>query len=160
MITDSSFQFIKEKIIEVGSAILYNEADDIFKLPTSLIIIRHIDDEGHIWVGMNKPSQSLDAFEKEFPVRLEFFKKGKDYNLEVMGNAFIPDSEEIMLSNLSTLKNQILVKVKIINAKYFARHPEKLSLDFKAWLRKIYSWFFITNDGYQVYSFDDKMQVA
>src|SRR6266540_1589892 len=78
-------KFLKRKLSELNSALFFAEGDSLFKLPTHLITEMEINDDGEIWFVIPKPVQNIEAFDKEFPVRLEFFKKGKPFRLKVQG---------------------------------------------------------------------------
>ena len=73
---DTQQKFLHERIINLGSAIFFNLSESVLKLPTSIVRIIHVDDYGYIWFFMQKPQQQLNEFEKEFPVKLDFFRKG------------------------------------------------------------------------------------
>src|SRR5215212_3817152 len=94
---DTQNEFLRERIGNLGSAIFFNQSDAVLKLPTSIVRISHVDQYGYIWFFMQKPPQALNEFEKEFPVKLDFFRKGLDYSLQVIGKGcIINDPEELM----------------------------------------------------------------
>ena len=97
--------FLKEKIQEIGSAIFFNLSQSVLKFPTSIVETLKVDDFGFVWFSIQKPKQDLREFDNEFPVRLDFFKKGKNYFLQVEGKAWIVNDPEEMnfLSALDTL---------------------------------------------------------
>ena len=69
---------LKSKIMELQSALLFTESSSLVKLPTHVISDVEIDEEGQIWFVIPKPIQHIDAFDKEIPAKLDFFKKGLD----------------------------------------------------------------------------------
>jgi len=119
--------FLREKIKNLGSAIFFNQSDAVLKLPTSIVRIISVDDYGYIWFFIQKPPQQLSEFEKEFPVKLDFFRKGLDYSLQVIGNGYIvSDPEELFVitTNIEEIKRfnpgqMVLIKVKMTRADYF-----------------------------------------
>src|SRR5262245_60443216 len=123
--------FLQEKIKNLGSAIFFNQSNAVLKLPASIVRIIHADEYGYLWFFMQKPQQQLTEFEKEFPVKLDFFRKGVDYSMQVIGKAYmVNDPEEVAvvtttdeeLGELSRTYQQdkyILMKVKISRADYF-----------------------------------------
>lgn len=119
--------FLKEKIQEIGSAIFFNQSDSVLKIPTSIVSTLQVDDYGYVWFFVQKPKQTLQEFEMEFPARLDFFKKGAGAFLQVSGKGWVvTDPEEInsyvsLPEDLKTLANgqMLLVKVKIIKAEYY-----------------------------------------
>ncbi|ANE50660.1 hypothetical protein [Flavisolibacter tropicus] len=68
--------FLQEKIEQIGSAIFFNQSESVLKLPTSLVSNIKVDDFGYMWFFVQKPKQNLQEFDNEFPVRMDFFKKG------------------------------------------------------------------------------------
>src|SRR5215470_116719 len=124
---DTQQKFLHERIINLGSAIFFNQSDAVLKLATSIVRISHVDDYGYIWFFMQKPQQALNEFEKEFPVKLDFFRKGLDYSLQVIGKGCIINDPEEMLVITENMKEisqfnpekMILIKVKMTRADYF-----------------------------------------
>lgn len=119
--------FLQDKIQQIGSAIFFNLSDSVLKLPTSVVTSMKVDDYGYIWFFVKKQSQQLQEFEQEFPVRLDFFKKGVDYFLQVSGKGWVVSDPED-LNTYSTLFNDVdpatatdsvLVKVKMLKAEYY-----------------------------------------
>jgi general stress protein 26 len=82
-------KFLKKKLSELNSALFFAEGDSLFKLPNHLITEMEMNDDGQIWFVIPKPVQDIEAFDKEFPVRLEFFKKGISFRLKVRGKGSI-----------------------------------------------------------------------
>ncbi len=160
MANSTHLQFLREKIGEVRSALFYSQNNDIIKLPTCIITALKVDDDGHIWFFMNRPKQCLEAFEQEFPARLNFFRKDKDYSIEVSGKAFIVHNEDevntlVDLPNdvtANAMHHLVLVKIKIMNAKYFERPVEKQGYSFGHLTKKLYNWFFINPHVYKPYT--------
>ncbi len=127
MDTNQQLNFLQERIEEIGSALFYNLSDAVLKLPTSVVTSLKVDDYGFVWFCVNKPPQHLTEFEQEFPVKLDFYKKGAGYFLQVMGKGFVVNDPEEM-NSFVTLPEEIkklanntvaLVKVKIQKAEYY-----------------------------------------
>ncbi|SHF59663.1 hypothetical protein SAMN02745131_03077 [Flavisolibacter ginsengisoli DSM 18119] len=126
MATNQQLNFLQEKIQEIGSAIFFNLSDSVLKLPTSLVSTLKVDDYGFVWFFVQKPKQCLSQFEPEFPVRLDFFKKGNNNFLQVMGKGWVvTDPEEVNLIEVPeevkhlAMNDMVLVKVKIMKAEYY-----------------------------------------
>jgi hypothetical protein len=153
---DARRTFLHQKILNLVSAIFFNQSDAVLKLPTSIIRIIHVDEYGYIWFFMQKPPQQLTEFEKEFPVKLDFFRKGLDYTLQIIGNGYIVnDPEELLVitANISEVKQfdpgkMILIKVKMTRADYF----DNISGSKSSWLHNainlLQSWIFPHAPGY------------
>ena len=156
MATNQQLNFLQEKIQEIGSAIFFNLSDSVLKLPTSIVSTLKVDEYGYVWFFMQKPKQSLKEFETEFPVRLDFFRKGLDYTLQIIGNGYIVnDPEELLVitTNISEVKQfdpgkMILIKVKMTRADYF----DNISGSKSSWLQNaislLQSWIFPHAPGY------------
>lgn len=126
---DANYQlsFLQQRIEEIGSAIFYNLSDSVLKLPTSIVSTLKVDEYGFVWFLMHKPKQQLSEFEQEFPVKLDFYKKGLGYFLQVTGRGFVVNDPEEMNAYV-TLPEDVkklagekmaLVKVKIQKADYY-----------------------------------------
>jgi hypothetical protein len=141
---------LQEKIKNLGSAIFFNQSEAVLKLQTSIVRIIHVDEYGYIWFFVQKPQQQLNEFEKEFPIKLDFFRKGLDYSLQVIGKGcIVSDPEELMVvtTNIDETKRfnpekMILIKVKMTRADYF----ENISGHKSSWLQNalnlLQSWIF------------------
>lgn len=123
MSTTSQLNFLQEKINAIGSAIFFNLSDSVLKFPTAIVTTLKVDDFGYVWFYVQKPKQNIREFEVEFPVRLDFFKKGKNYFLQVLGKAsVISDPEDVnsfvLEEGLVYNNEMVLVKVKMLSADY------------------------------------------
>ena len=127
MATSQQLNFLQDKIREIGSAIFFNQSDSVLKLPTSIVNTIQVDDYGFVWFFIQRPRQELKEFETEFPVRLDFFRKGKNCFLQVMGKGWVVMDPEEMNSFVVLPEeakhladnDMILVKVKIMKAEYY-----------------------------------------
>jgi len=141
--------FLQEKIQQIGSAIFFNLSDSVLKLPTSLVSTLKVDDYGYVWFFVKKPKQHLQEFENEFPVRLDFFKKGIDCFLQISGKGWVvKDPEEIMncrmlLSDASLLgsSEMVLVKVKMLKAEYYETHSRQQNSWWQNVVGGVFNWF-------------------
>lgn len=122
---NQQLHFLQNKIQEIGSAIFFNLSDSVLKLPTSIVSTLAVDDYGYVWFFVKKPNQKIQEFEKEFPVRLDFFKKGIEYFLQVSGKGWVvTDPEEVntiqqVVSAIKPGTDAVLVKVKMLKADYY-----------------------------------------
>src|SRR5450755_2684679 len=144
--------FIEEKIMDLENALFFSMSDSVLKIPTCVIKILETNELGHLWFVIPKPSQFIHAFDKTFPVKLDFFRKGRDYYLKIFGKAFVVnDPEEINSVDClnETTKQQarrsetVLIKVQMSHAEYVEKAAAKASA--KSILNqvknKIYRWF-------------------
>jgi general stress protein 26 len=85
-----------------------------------------VDDIGQIWLLVSRPQQNIKEFEQRFPVTLNFYRKGKDFYLNVTGKATIvlePGEIDEMVENMESDGNHVpdhwmLVKIEIIATEY------------------------------------------
>ena len=131
---DSNLLFIKNKIYEVHSAIMYNFSDEVIRLPNSIVNVVKVDDEGQLWFTCDQPVYQLEFYTGMFPVRLQFYRKGKLFHLEVSGTAEI---ENDLRDESEVLANRLLIKMKMKNISY-TEAAGKASEDFRKWFNKVY----------------------
>jgi hypothetical protein len=155
--------FIEEKIKDLENALFFSMSDAVLKIPTCVVKILETDDLGQLWFQISKPAQSIHAFDRMFPVELDFFRKGRDYYLKIFGKAFlVDDPEEINAAeclNESTKQkarnnDSLLVRVQISQAEYSEKAPEikstkNLLQQFKS---RIYNWFQLSQQEGQIQS--------
>ena len=156
MQVNQQFNFVQQKIEEIGTAIFFNLSDSVLKFPTTIVSTLKVDDFGFVWLLVQKPKQSLREFEEGFPVRLDFYKKGKNYFLQVSGKAWVvTDPEEINALSLfqediteKMNAEMVLVKVKMLKADYH----ETQTLTRNSWWQStisVFSALFRNSNSYQ-----------
>jgi hypothetical protein len=144
--------FIEEKVRDLENALFFSMSDAVLKIPACVVKVLETDQLGNIWFMIPKPSQFIHAFDKSFPVELDFFRKERNYYLKIFGRAFlVNDPEEINSVECLTehtkeqaRKNEtILVSVKISCAEYSEKAPVKVSAKTLVYQvkNKIYQWF-------------------
>ena len=150
---NQQLNFLQEKIQQIGSAIFFNLSDSVLKLPTSVITSLKVDDYGYVWFFIKKPNQQLQEFEQEFPVRLDFFKKGVDYFLQVSGKGWVvSDPEELNTftalfndADPAVVKDMVLVKVKMLKAEYYETASRAKNSWWQNAVGTITTWFRSSN---------------
>lgn len=151
--TNQQLNFLQEKIHQIGSAIFYNQSDAVLKLPTSLVSTLKVDEFGFIWFFIKKPVQDVKQFEADFPVRLDFFKKGVEYFLQVSGKgwmitdpeemyAFLEENEDI---HPNIFNDMVLVKVKMQKAEYYETSAKAKARWWQHAVNSVTTWFRSTN---------------
>ena len=142
---------VKSKIMELQSALFFTESSSIVKLPTHVISETEVDAEGHIWFVIPKPTQHIDAFDKEIPAQLDYFKKGVESFVKIKGTAFlITDTAEtdnnmaLSAEMRAKMKSDrvISVKVKIQDSELIDNTPKPAKSWFQASRSQLSSWFF------------------
>jgi len=148
---ETQAQILKNKILELQSALFFSESSSIVKLPTHVISEVEIDEEEQIWFVIPKPVQHIDAFDKEFPAKLDFFKKGMDFFVKVTGTAYIiTDREEIdyhptlSAEMKERMKGErvIAMKVRMQDVELVDNSPKPSQNWFQASRSQLSSWFF------------------
>lgn len=140
-------QFLQNKIQEIGSAIFFNLSDSVLKLPTSIVSTLTVDEYGYVWFFVKKPHQKIQEFEKEFPVRLDFFKKGVEYFLQVSGKAWVvTDPEEVnglqeVVNTVQPAADTVLVKVKMLKAEYYETQTKTTQTWWQSAINSFTTWF-------------------
>jgi hypothetical protein len=142
---DKALHFIAEKIDEIKVAILYCHSNSPLKINNTIINTFKVDDYGNITFFINRPQQLISQFDREFPVGLNYFKKGKNYFLNIFGKArIIHDPEELAYqTDLSAeeintaLTTHVLIKVQILKVDFYDNNYEKKNLV----LKKMWSLF-------------------
>ena len=101
---------LKSKIMELQSALFYTESISLVKLPTHVISDVEVDSEGRIWFAVPRPAQHIDAFEKEMPAKLDFFRKGMDFFVKVRGVAVLM-TDAGMINSYESLSDDMKKKM-------------------------------------------------
>jgi hypothetical protein len=134
MITDMPTRFLQKKILELQSALFFPDNGSVLKIPTHVVSAAEVDEEGQVWFMIPRPTQQIHEFDREFPAKLDFFRKGKGFYLKIQGKASIIDKT---VNNQDTLPEEIrdqlenqqlvAIKVKVQNADYFENVPRPSS---------------------------------
>ena len=114
-------------IMDLQQALFFTDTQSILRFPVSIINVLQADEVGQLWFIVKRPTQQLNEFDKEFRARLDFYKKGKNYYLQVKGKAcIVSDPEEI--NNVHDLNEDIkklaatsmvLIRMKIGESYYY-----------------------------------------
>lgn len=155
MVTNNQLHFLQGKIQEIGSAIFFNLSDSVLKLPTSIVTTLKVDEYGFVWFFVQKPRQCLREFETEFPARLDFFRKGKNCFLQVMGKAWVVTDPEEMNAFVTlpeevkaiALHDMVLVKVKMLRAEYHQTQTPTQNSWWQGAVNTFTTWFRTGNNS-------------
>jgi hypothetical protein len=136
MLTENQLNFFREKIQELRSALFFNTSNAVLKLPPCIITTLKVDEAGQVWFFVGRPGQYLHEFDREFPAKLNFFRKGKPFFLNLTGKAYIVSDPEELNELISVdddvkkkaIANMVLIKFKIINVLYDERPAPAQSL--------------------------------
>jgi general stress protein 26 len=164
----SNIRFLQEKIQDLKSALFFSQNSSLLRMPTTVVSILKADDLGQVWFLVPRPSQALQEFDREFHVRLEFFRKGMCYFLHVSGRAFIiNDPEEInsLFCEDEDIRKMladhlVLIKVKMTKADYFDTAPPHSAGWWQDWRKQMHAWLFNTRKGYKPYHLEPATMVT
>lgn len=158
MFPDNNLDFIRTRIYEIRTALMYSLSENIIKMPTSLISVLKVDDKGQIWFLMNRPSQAMEKSELRFPARLQFYRKGKPFHMQISGQASVV--EEIaalnhLFSGTRTVRkvasnNLMVVKLKMSSIEYHEYEKvKKVKNPVGKVLQYLYASLFVPSNSYQ-----------
>ena len=139
---------LKSKIMDLQSALFFTESVSIVKLPTHVISDVEVDEEGNIWFVIPKPTMHIEAFEKEIPAKLDFFKKGMDFFVKVRGVATLLIETNEVTDLPATMRERmkdvtvIGVKVKVVDSDLVDNTPKPSQSWLQASRSQLSSWFF------------------
>jgi len=147
MIQDMSVTFLRSRITELENALFMSESNALVSLPTHIVRVTEVDEEGNVWFIIPRPTQVIESFSKEMPAKLDFFKKGKEFFLKISGVASIIWSEtEIKEASLSKQfseslrKGDVAVKVKVEVSEYVQKTPKPNSNPLLNVGSQVYNW--------------------
>jgi hypothetical protein len=152
MNTLTQLSFLTSRINELETAVFHSHSNSVLNLNPSIIRTLKTDDAGNIWFYVNKPPQAVTEFEKQFPVALNYYKKGAPFFLNVFGIArIVIDPEELVCANvdneISIPNNKLLLSVRIANVNYYEKEIDTK----KSWLTKLkktFSELFISEENF------------
>lgn len=141
MVYDTNLQFIREKICELRSAIMYVTSNGLVKLGNDIVTATRVDDEGQLWFITNRPTH-VEECEQSFPARLLFYRKGASFFVEVSGKATIVNTSYAATKGKGS-KNpeKVLIKLEMTNIEYTEPHTKKPKRKIELLAESCYEWF-------------------
>jgi len=133
---DANLEFIREKINQVQSAIMYSSGDEEIRLPNNIVSAVKVDEEGQLWFVCDRPSYLPEVYPSSFPARLHFYRKGKLFHIEVSGPARIVNNKS---SDNASTGDRMLIKMEMKNITY-TETPSKQKNGMEQWLAKASRW--------------------
>ena len=135
--------------MELQSALFFNESNSIVKLPTHVISDVELDSEGNVWFVIPKPAMHIDAYDREIPAKLDFFKKGKDFFVKIRGIAYLQTDLQEAKASLSAGMHErmndeqvIAVKIVVMERSLVDNTPKPSQNWLQASRSQLSSWFF------------------
>ena len=100
------------------------------------------------------PVNKVKEFETEFPVRLDFFKKGKSCFLQVNGKGWVVNDPEELNTFVTlpedekklAMNEMVLVKVKIMRAEYYETKTSSQQSWWQNAVNSVATWFRPSNN--------------
>ena len=96
MENDYKLMFIKNKLQQIKSAVMYSTNSNTARLPNDLVEFESVDDDGLLWFTANIPRHWVKAYELHFPAKLIFYRKGVDYYVEITGTAVVVNKQDVV----------------------------------------------------------------
>jgi len=137
---DMNLEFIREKIYEIKSAVMYSMCNELIRIPNSIVSVLKIDDEGQLWFLCTPPTYMVEECASTFPARLHFYRKGKFFHVEVSGKATIMNRAFDGLSKEEAAKKPILIKMTMQNVEYTAVNEKRPRNKFETIMENGYKW--------------------
>ena len=145
---DSNLQFIREKIYQLRSAIMYSMSNELVKIPNSIVTAVKVDEEGQLWFVSKSHLQNLAQCEQSFPVRLHFFRKGTNFFVVVSGKAFIVNNADTTLNEHGFVNGNkekpVLIKMSMSDIEYTEPEARREKNKLEIFLENSYKWLLHT----------------
>ena len=110
MENDYKLMFIKNKLQQIKSAVMYATTSNSVRLPNDIVEFESVDDDGLLWFSAHIPRHWVKAYELHFPAKLIFYRKGIDYYVEITGTAVVVNKQDAM-HNTSNTGGKLLLKM-------------------------------------------------
>lgn len=96
MENDYKLMFIKNKLQQIKSAVMYSANSNVTRLPNDIVEFETIDEDGLLWFTAHVPKQWIKGYELHFPAKLIFYRKGVEYYVEINGTAVVVNKQDAM----------------------------------------------------------------
>jgi hypothetical protein len=142
MENDYKLLFIKNKLQQIKSAVMYATSGNIVRLPNDIVEFESVDDDGLLWFSSHIPRHWVKAYELHFPAKLIFYRKGIDYYVEITGTAVVVNKQEAMYGTNNIEGGKLLLKM----VPYYIEYTEtgKREVGFKKLKTQMYDVFMNT----------------
>lgn len=153
---ESNFPHLREKILDLGSALFFDQSESVLHLPPAVVQTLDIDDVGQLWFIIPMPLQQVSEFDTSFPVQLNYFRKNAAYSLNITGRGYIiydPEERynwELLHTDLPPVgPSSILVKVKVglVEVQEWVTDPSPVT----KMVNRVLSWFNMLDSGRTMY---------
>ena len=110
MENDYKLLFIKNKLQQIKSAVMYSTNSNTVRLPNDIVEFESVDDDVLLWFSAHIPRHWVKAYELHFPAKLIFYRKGIDYYVEITGTAVVVNKQDVM-HGASNTGGKLLLKM-------------------------------------------------
>jgi hypothetical protein len=141
---DNNLQFIREKIYEIKSAVMYSMSNELVRIPNSIVTVLKVDDEAQIWFLCTPPTFRIEECECVFPARLHFYRKGKFFHIEVSGRAVIMNKEYNSPDSDEQKGKPVLIKMSMRDIEYTVVNEKRPKNRVELMLENGYKWLLRT----------------
>lgn len=142
MENDYKLLFIKNKLQQIKSAVMYTTNSNVTRLPNDVVEFESVDDEGLLWFSAHIPREWDKSYELHFPTKLIFYRKGVDYYVEINGTAVVVNKQDVINGNGHAYGGKLLLKM----VPYYIEYTEtrKKEIGFKKLKGQVYDIFMNT----------------
>ena len=142
MENDYKLLFIKNKLEQIKSAVMYPTNNESGRLPNDIVEFETVDDDGLLWFSAHAPRQWTKAYELHFPAKLIFYRKGVDFYVEITGTAVVVNKQEAIHAVDNSYSGKLLLKM----VPYYIEYTEtnKRDIGFKKLKGQVYDIFMNT----------------
>ena len=142
MENDYKLMFIKNKLEQIKSAVMYTTNSNSVRLPNDIVEFESVDEDGLLWFSANGPRSWEKAYELHFPTKLIFYRKGVDYYVEITGTAVVVNKQDVMFGTNNIEGGKLLLKM----VPYYIEYTETGRKDagFKKLKSQVYDVFMNT----------------
>jgi len=142
MENDYKLMFIKNKLEQIKSAVMYPTNSNIVRLPNDIVEFESVDDDGLLWFSAHAPRNWEKAYELHFPTKLIFYRKGCEYYVEITGTAVVVNKQDVMFGTNNMYGGKLLLKM----VPYYIEYTEtgKREAGFKKLKAQMYDVFMNT----------------
>ena len=111
MENDYKLLFIKNKLEQIKSAVMYSITGNSVRLPNDIVEFESVDDDGLLWFSAHVPRQWMKAYELHFPTKLIFYRKGVVFYVEITGTAVVVNKQDVIHATNTSYNGKLLLKM-------------------------------------------------
>jgi hypothetical protein len=137
-------KFFERKILDLQTAIFSNDSRSILKLPTSVIHLSVIDEDGSLLFTASKLYQDISDMDRSFPAELQFYHKDFRYYVKVTGMAAVNTDDPGNKTN-----PDVLVRMSPGRIEYFKIGKNK-EADPNLFFTKLLRWLWPVESAYSI----------